>query len=125
MKTRILKPLCRVIWILLLILSCKENSTQESQLSVAVAQFEKDKAEMGMEDFTYFKEPIIIESINGILQDSNYVVFGWHYIHHMDTFWMYSYVNKDANYKRKSYETGVGYSSNFSELQLNWKEWVK
>jgi len=105
--------------------SCIQKSNQEKQLSIAIVQFQREIAEIGMEGFSYFIGPTIVESIDGVLQDSNTTVYGWYYFHERDTFWIYSTVYKDPDFIKKGWDTGIGYSLNFNELRMNWKKWTK
>lgn len=114
-------------WLFLLLFisfnfSCQSNELEKMQ-DEGRSKYEDGKFEIGMQDVE-FNGPIVLKLINGVQTDTNIYIFGWYYVHERDTFWIYSYVDKNSNKKRERYDTGIGYSDNIDELRSNWKKWA-
>ena len=97
-------------------ISC-ETTNEESMLNEAIGAFQVNQNDLLLDNIP-FKGPIEKNQIESFSASSDFKIYAWYYIHHRDTFWIYSQVHKT-----EKMETTVHFSKNIGELVENRKKW--
>jgi hypothetical protein len=102
-----------LIMILLSIESCHMRTNYDRMLNKAIGEYERNKADLGLEDCT-FNGPSILKIGKNAKNDTIFVRLGWYYIYKNDSAWIYY----EEHIEKKSTD-GISFS-NVDKLRSDW-----